>query len=487
MYLYRVHCSLRATICVVAVLCLAPAGIITMQPQASAQAPGPTFFTVATGVVTSGPATPDWYAARLSLQPVETMSDPAAGSAGFLLSMVGTIAVTDGQSNELTVMQPGSALFVSPAARLSMSAPAGAATIWRIAVVSGGDPSPLVEGPGVERPISAIGEAGSPAPPQAVRTVDLRFGELDLGETASLGADGWAVPLVGALTGEGLLDNGSLVTAGRLVAPSTTGQAVQVGAADGPAVIGYIAMGPAVDPASLGMPASPDPAGAVGTGSDRDQPPDSPPVAGAPGTPTMVTANPTEVPLDTSDADGDGLTASDEAALGTNPSNPDTDEDGLRDGNEVNDYETNPLALDTDGDGVTDNDEVMGQYGNLSPTLADTDYDGLSDGDELFVHLTNPILNDTDNDGESDGAEIAANRDPLVLNDRDGDLLGDGLEAYYGTNPENPDSDEDILTDTFELFTTFTDPNRFDSDGDGTGDAVENASGTDPLDPASHP
>src|SRR6478735_7435387 len=48
------------------------------------------------------------------------------------------------------------------------------------------------------------------------------------------------------------------------------------------------------------------------------------------------------------DSDGDGLTNSQEAGLGTNPNNPDTDADGLSDGAEVNTHGTNPLAADTD-------------------------------------------------------------------------------------------------------------------------------------------
>ena len=52
---------------------------------------------------------------------------------------------------------------------------------------------------------------------------------------------------------------------------------------------------------------------------------------------------------------------------GTNPSNPDTDNDGLKDGEEVITYGTNPLLADTDSDGVNDKLEV--QYGT-SPTVS---------------------------------------------------------------------------------------------------------------------
>ena len=54
------------------------------------------------------------------------------------------------------------------------------------------------------------------------------------------------------------------------------------------------------------------------------------------------------------DEDGDGLTDLEEVAdVGTDPCNPDTDGDGLNDGDEVN-LGTDPTNPDTDGDGVPD-------------------------------------------------------------------------------------------------------------------------------------
>ena len=58
------------------------------------------------------------------------------------------------------------------------------------------------------------------------------------------------------------------------------------------------------------------------------------------------------------DQDGDGLIDSVETNTGTNPSNPDSDNDGLKDGEEVMTYGTNPLLADTDGDGAPDGVEV---------------------------------------------------------------------------------------------------------------------------------
>lgn len=91
-----------------------------------------------------------------------------------------------------------------------------------------------------------------------------------------------------------------------------------------------------------------------------------------------------------------------ESFTGTNPVNPDTDGDGLLDGDENPDLvggypgsgvvptTSNPTMLDTDGDGVRDGYEVDNHGTN--PTLADSDGDGASDPGELFIYGTDPLL-----------------------------------------------------------------------------------------------
>lgn len=90
------------------------------------------------------------------------------------------------------------------------------------------------------------------------------------------------------------------------------------------------------------------------------------------------------------DPDGDGLSNSTEQLPGinTDPSNPDTDADGLTDGEEVNQYGTQPRLADTDGDGLSDGAEVR-QYGS-NPKNPDTDGDGILDGTEVSQG-TNPV------------------------------------------------------------------------------------------------
>jgi len=67
------------------------------------------------------------------------------------------------------------------------------------------------------------------------------------------------------------------------------------------------------------------------------------------------------------DRDKDGLSDADEAKLGTSPTSPDTDADGLFDKEEVQTYHTDPLNPDTDGDGYLDGGEVKGGYDPNGP------------------------------------------------------------------------------------------------------------------------
>lgn len=67
------------------------------------------------------------------------------------------------------------------------------------------------------------------------------------------------------------------------------------------------------------------------------------------------------------DTDRDGLDDTKETEVGTSISNPDTDGDGLSDGDEVLIWRTNPLNPDTDGDTFPDGTEVRNGYNPLGP------------------------------------------------------------------------------------------------------------------------
>ncbi|MHA1247020.1 MAG: hypothetical protein ACTSPE_06810, partial [Candidatus Thorarchaeota archaeon] len=115
----------------------------------------------------------------------------------------------------------------------------------------------------------------------------------------------------------------------------------------------------------------------------------------------------------------------------TSATDPDSDDDYLPDGAEVQFYGTDPMDSDTDGDGIPDGDEFDTDYDGLSDGKEfalglqtvpgggifnpDSDLDGLLDGDEYYVYHTDPRLRDTDGDGYSDGTEVAVGTDPLVF------------------------------------------------------------------------
>lgn len=123
--------------------------------------------------------------------------------------------------------------------------------------------------------------------------------------------------------------------------------------------------------------------------------------------------------------------------MGTDPNYPDSDEDGLWDGAEVNLHGTDPLSADTDGDGLLDGAEVNA-YGS-NPVDADSDDDGLSDGDEVLIYGTDPTAADSDEDGLGDAEEIALGTDPLD-EDTDGDGATDYEEVLAETDPVSAES-----------------------------------------------
>jgi hypothetical protein len=81
------------------------------------------------------------------------------------------------------------------------------------------------------------------------------------------------------------------------------------------------------------------------------------------------------------DSDGDNYLDAAELEVGLDPGDPDTDDDGAADGDEVNIYFTDPFTPDSDGDGLTDGVELFDT--RTDPLLWDTNGNGVSDGEEL--------------------------------------------------------------------------------------------------------
>jgi hypothetical protein len=82
-----------------------------------------------------------------------------------------------------------------------------------------------------------------------------------------------------------------------------------------------------------------------------------------------------------SDPDGDGLSNLIETQNRTDPDNPDSDQDGLSDGEEIDRYGTKPKNPDTDGDEWMDGFEVLEKKCS-DPFDRDTDNDGLIDSQD---------------------------------------------------------------------------------------------------------
>ncbi|WP_241757999.1 adventurous gliding motility protein AgmC [Myxococcus landrumensis] len=207
-----------------------------------------------------------------------------------------------------------------------------------------------------------------------------------------------------------------------------------------------------------------------------------------------------KVAADDKDSDLDGIDDETEIELGLDPRDPDTDDDGVPDGQDG--------ITDTDGDGRIDANDP------------DSDNDGVNDGTERGVTretappgtnvdspnfvpdadpstTTDPKRADTDGDGLKDGEEDADHNgrvDATETNpndaDTDDDALPDGVEVRgsNATNPLNPDTDGDGLKDGAEdanhnggVDNGETDPNDRDTDRGGASDGEEVTGGSNPL------
>lgn len=163
-----------------------------------------------------------------------------------------------------------------------------------------------------------------------------------------------------------------------------------------------------------------------------------------------------------SDTDGDGLTDGTEAKIGTNPVNPDSDGDGLCDGSKE------IPGICTKGESLSDD----GSFSYLPSNMVPSDYDSpaadsflatsnsqatLSNGQ--VITSSNPCSKNTDEDSMDDGV------DP-VKNNRNPSATAPSLQG--------PDKDQDGIPDKTETDKLGTDPNKADTDGDGLEDGCVN-------------
>ena len=215
---------------------------------------------------------------------------------------------------------------------------------------------------------------------------------------------------------------------------------------------------------------------------------------------------------DCSDRDEDGACDETEEAMGTDPDNPDTDGDGILDGDEDADQDGVPDHLevelgldpnnsDTDGDGRLDGFEDLDEdkLTNVEEVILgtklhneDSDTDGITDYNEVWVFGTNPNQpnNDMDGDGFPDvfeqKAEICSDHEVVQDLDQDGDGLPNVAEGCLGTDYTKADTDGDGMWDGQELLLGL-DPlsgeDAVDTDGDGIPDVIEEEMGTNPNEP----
>jgi hypothetical protein len=189
------------------------------------------------------------------------------------------------------------------------------------------------------------------------------------------------------------------------------------------------------------------------------------------------------------DTDGDGMSDGWEVYWNFQPLNAsDADEDPDND-NLINRFEFNNSNIEGFDDKVLSPDNITGS----NPLLADTDNDWINDGEECFEgadgYVTDPSNPDTDGDGMPDGWEVFYELDPFDPTDADLDLDGDGwdfnnngtietwenftnYEEYLnGTDPRDNDTDDDGMPDGWEAYygldPNFADDAAWDSDYDG--------------------
>lgn len=157
------------------------------------------------------------------------------------------------------------------------------------------------------------------------------------------------------------------------------------------------------------------------------------------------------------DADKDGVNDVSEILCGANPYLTDTDGDGLNDYIEIFQLGLDPTNTDTDANGILDGDEDSDEDGlknlyelehTLEPWNEDTDGDGVSDGDELVRYKSNPLLEDTDGDSLLDGQDIKLGFSPLKKDTNDNGVTDDRelVRQHLNEKVEGKNINDGVIT-----------------------------------------
>ena len=201
------------------------------------------------------------------------------------------------------------------------------------------------------------------------------------------------------------------------------------------------------------------------------------------------------------DIDGDGLSNAVEKKAGLDPTDSDSDDDNISDGDEYGSRQTpanfdgdsdiDALDGDSDNDGLTDKDEAGDADPSTPPVDTDgdgkadyrdddSDDDGVADGNDNCRLVENRAQTDTDGDGtgdactddkDGDGVEDSMDNCPTVAN------MGQMDFNMNGTGDACDDTDHDGVSDDKDNCPETANQAQQDSDGDGTGDACQDSDG----------
>lgn len=386
-----VHARLALT-AAAAVALTAGAGLAPRSVQAATEPPSPAnghAQVVATGLIPFEDGPFHW---QLTPNPATPEPTPlAADGPLFIVSDGPSAVIVSDDDGPVARLAAGEALF----------RPDGVTSVLETRSPDGGDGAAIaaVAGPG----------EGEFTPGAGIHDVDLVRDVLGTNEVLLVRSDVsvFIVVTAGSVTiGDATVAAGSTAAeVGDITIINTSPETATVLATVvGPRIDGTADAATEVPPATGTL--SPQPGGTASPGGSTGTTATTEPPTTTTTTSTTTTTTEAPAPVDT---DSDGLSDTDEAALGTDPNNQDSDGDGIPDGREVNALGSNPLDTDTDSDGLTDALEVDHSCGINTP---DSDGDGLGDAFEANSGFSECSLADTDGDGDDDLAEFSLGTDP---------------------------------------------------------------------------